>query len=352
MSQPTIISVVGARPQFVKLAPVAAQMRLRDIRHIIVHTGQHYDHAMSDLFFEQLNIPVPDYNLNVGSGPHGAQTGKMLAALEDVFAEVTPDAVLIYGDTNSTLAAAIAAIKMHIPLIHLEAGLRSHNRLMPEEHNRVLSDHAADLCLAPTANALEALATEGLADRSVLVGDVMIDVLTTIRDVPVGLTASLPDGDYFIATIHRAENTDDPQRLRMLIAALAAAPAPVVLFAHPRLTSIAEQAGIELAQGSIDVRTPVGYPELMQIVSGAIGVVTDSGGLQKEAFFLGVPTTTLRHETEWTETLTGDWNVLANTPAEISQALNRPAPTTDRGTPFGNGNAAAQTVAAILNVLN
>lgn len=317
-----------------------------------MHTGQHYDHLMSDLFFTELSIPQPDFNLNVGSGKHGEQTARMLSSIEDVLESVQPDATLIYGDTNSTLAAAIASVKLHIPLVHLEAGLRSFNRLMPEEHNRVLSDHASDLCLAPTELAMDNLRREGLEQSSQLVGDVMIDVLSTVRSLGLAESAGFAGSEYFVATLHRAENTDNPNRLQLLIDSIADAPHPVLLFAHPRLVATAERLGLELTSRSIEVREPLGYPELMATVAGASGVITDSGGLQKEAYFLGVPTTTLRHETEWVETLQGGWNVLANTQQEIAAALNRPKPSTDRGAPFGMGDGASRTVTAILELLN
>src|SRR6185312_13234701 len=220
-----ILSVVGARPQFVKLAPIARAMEGR-AEHIIVHTGQHYDELMSDVFFQDLGIPAPDYNLGVGSGKHGEQTGAMLAGLEKVFEEAKPDVVLVYGDTNSTLAAALAAVKIHIPVAHLEAGLRSFNRRMPEEHNRVLTDHAADLLLSPTDVGMDHLANEGLADRSVMVGDVMTDVLFRVRgqlaDANEPIPAGLSAGEYYVCTIHRPDNTDDPARLKAIVDSLAA----------------------------------------------------------------------------------------------------------------------------------
>ncbi|MGB3414838.1 MAG: UDP-N-acetylglucosamine 2-epimerase (non-hydrolyzing) [Microbacteriaceae bacterium] len=346
-----ILSVVGARPQFVKLAPIAHALEGK-AEHIIVHTGQHYDELMSDVFFEDLGIPKPDVNLAVGSGKHGAQTGAMLGGLEEVFENYQPDWVLVYGDTNSTLAAAIAATKMHIPLAHLEAGLRSFNRRMPEEHNRVLTDHASDLLLAPTEVAMQHLATEGLAEKSVLVGDVMTDVLYSVRDRVVAEGMGAPEGanpgEYYIATIHRPDNTDDPVRLRSIIEALSVLDHPVLLLAHPRVRTLAEANNIDLNQGAVRAINPLPYPQLVAAVMNATGVVTDSGGLQKEAFLLRVPCTTIRPETEWVETVELGWNVLANDVSALSAAVQRPRPAETTATPYGDGNAAKQVVDQLL----
>ncbi|XPP27919.1 MAG: non-hydrolyzing UDP-N-acetylglucosamine 2-epimerase [Leucobacter sp.] len=353
-----IMSVVGARPQFVKLAPIAEAVTSAGHEHIIVHTGQHYDPMLSDVFFRDLGIPAPDAHLGVGSGSHGVQTGAILAQMDEVLERFHPDCVLVYGDTNSTLAAAVSAVKMHYPVAHLESGLRSFNRAMPEEHNRVLTDHASDLCLAPTEAAMEHLATEGLTARSVLVGDVMTDVLLQVRDAVLaggepnplaGIDA--PDG-YYVATIHRAENTNDPERLREVAAALGAADKPVVLLAHPRVRAKAAEHGIELETGSLMVRDPLAYPQLIAAVLGSAGVVTDSGGLQKEAFLLRVPCTTVRRETEWRETIDLGWNVLANTAEEITAALTRSAPDATDAAPYGDGHAAERAVAAIVERLS
>ncbi|ALJ19391.1 non-hydrolyzing UDP-N-acetylglucosamine 2-epimerase [Microbacterium sp. No. 7] len=345
-----VVSVVGARPQFVKLAPIDSAMRAAGVEHVIVHTGQHYDPMLSDVFFTELGISQPDVHLGVGSGTHGVQTGAMLAALDGVFAAQRPDWVLVYGDTNSTVAAALSAVKLHLPVAHLEAGLRSFNRRMPEEHNRVLTDHAADLLLAPTRVAVEHLATEGLSGRTVLVGDVMTDVLHRVRDEVAGrpspLVAELgvPAGEHYVATIHRAENTDDPDRLAEIADALAALDRPVVLLAHPRVVAKAADHGIRLTQGSLHAHAPLAYADLIASVLQSAGVVTDSGGLQKEAFLLRVPCTTVRTETEWVETVELGWNVLARTGAEIAAAVTRPAPTPTDATPYGDGHAAERVV--------
>lgn len=346
-----ILSVVGARPQFVKLAPVAHALTGR-AEHIILHTGQHYDERMSDAFFRDLGIPAPDVNLGVGSGPHGAQTGAMLEGIERVLIEKMPDWVLVYGDTNSTIAAALASVKLHLPLAHLEAGLRSFNRRMPEEHNRVLTDHAADLLLAPTTVAMDNLVREGLAERSLLVGDVMTDVLYATRDAVAANPApfSLGDGNYLVATLHRPDNTDDPSRLQAIIDQLASLSLPVLLLAHPRLVRLASESGMRLERGAIRVVDPLPYPDLVSAVMKSAGVITDSGGLQKEAFLLRVPCTTVRPETEWVETVELGWNVLVGTDlSALAAAAMRAAPAPTDATPYGTGHAADAVADALLS---
>ena len=334
-----ILSVVGARPQFVKLAPMAKAMESRGIDHVIVHTGQHYDVTMSDVFFRDLGIPAPDVHLAVGSDTHGRQTGAMLGKMDEALEEHRPDWVVVYGDTNSTAAGALSAVKMHIPLAHLEAGLRSFNRRMPEEHNRVVTDHLADLCLAPTEVAMGHLAAEGLASRSVNVGDVMTDVLFQVRDRVAGTEAVVPielgGRPFRVATLHRAENTDDGS-------------GGTLLLAHPRLRSRAAEHGIDLTTGSLVTADPLPYPQLVRAVMASVGVVTDSGGLQKEAFLLRVPCTTIRTETEWTETVELGWNVLVPEPAALANAMDRPAPPATDAAPYGDGHAAGRAVEAIL----
>jgi len=307
---------------------------------------------MSDVFFADLSIPAPDVHLGVGSGSHGVQTGAMLGALDAVLDEHLPDWVLVYGDTNSTLAGAISAVKLHLPVAHLEAGLRSFNRRMPEEHNRVLTDHAADLLLAPTEVAMGHLAREGLDRRAVLVGDVMTDVCFRVRDAVLakglGTPAGLePGSEYLVSTIHRADNTDDPWRLREIVEALASLPLSVLLLAHPRLVLRAAEFGIALDRPGLVRAAPLPYPEMGAAVLGSRGVVTDSGGLQKEAFLLGVPCTTLRTETEWTETLVDGWNVLDPSLANLDALAVRKAPAADRTAYYGNGDA-AHRIAAVL----
>lgn len=339
-----LLSVVGARPQFVKLAPVAAAIEAAGHHHTIVHTGQHYDERMSDVFFADLRIPEPDVHLGVGSGSHGAQTGAMMAALDGVLDQHDPDWVIVYGDTNSTIAGALCAVKLHLPVAHVEAGLRSFNRRMPEEHNRVLTDHAADLCLAPTQVAMDHLAAEGLTQRARLVGDVMTDICFRVRDVvstnPPQVPDELPREGYVVATIHRAENTDDAGRLAAIVDALASVPAPVILLAHPRLVARAADYGVNLSAGNVVVARPLPYPDMVSAVMHADGIVTDSGGLQKESFLLGTPCTTLRTETEWPETLADGWNVLADDLSDVAKVAVRATPTASRSMPYGDGHAA------------
>lgn len=349
-----VLSVVGARPQFVKLAPISAEMRSAGdaLEHIVIHTGQHYDSLMSDVFFRELDIPPPDENLGVGSGSHGAQTGAMIAGLEPLIERYAPDWVLAYGDTNSTLAAAVVATKLHVPVAHLEAGLRSFNRRMPEEHNRVLTDHASDLLLAPTEVAMRHLADEGLASRSILVGDVMTDVLYATRDRVLDSPSALPKGvepgRFVVATLHRPDNTDDPGRLSAILAELATLSMPVLLLVHPRLAALAERHGLDLAQGFVRPIKPLGYPDLVVAVSRSAGVVTDSGGLQKEAFLLRVPCTTVRSETEWVETVDLGWNVLVGDDLpSLGSSVERAAPPATDAAPYGDGTAAAAVVRAL-----
>lgn len=349
-----VLSVVGARPQFVKLAPISLAMAaVPSIEHLIVHTGQHYDTNMSEVFFEGLSIPSPDINLAVGSGTHGVQTGAMLAKMDAVLEETAPDMVLVYGDTNSTLAGTLAAVKMHIPVAHLEAGLRSFNRAMPEEHNRIMTDHAADLLLAPTQVAADHLAREGLAERTRVVGDVMADVCLRARDLMAGRQPTLRAGldaksPYLIATIHRAENTDDPERLNSIIGSLQGLPIPVVLLAHPRLVEKVRVFGLELAGGNLITGEPLAYHELIAAVMNSAGVVTDSGGLQKEAYLLGKVCTTVRPETEWVETLEGGWNMLAPHPESIEEYAVRGTPTLAQLNAYGDGHASESVVRELL----
>lgn len=348
-----VLSVVGARPQFVKLAPIDKAFR-NHLEHIIVHTGQHYDELLSDVFFKDLGISAPNVNLHVGSGNHGAQTAAILQGVEETLENYLPDIVLVYGDTNSTLAAAIAAVKMHIPLVHLEAGLRSFNRRMPEEHNRVLTDHASDLLLAPTEVAMGHLAKEGLLDRSILVGDVMTDVLFDVRERVIRNGLKLHDSlypgeEYYVATLHRPDNTDNPARLSAIISELANLDKTVLLLTHPRLLSLSQKHGINLSNGNLKPVPSLAYPELVSAVMQSSGVITDSGGLQKEAFLLRVPTVTLRPETEWVETVDLGWNVLVDDPKEISSSVNRPKPFETDAAPYGEGTTAQNVLNAILN---
>ncbi|MDQ0956284.1 UDP-N-acetylglucosamine 2-epimerase (non-hydrolyzing) [Streptomyces sp. B4I13] len=346
-----VLSVVGARPQFVKLAPIAWQLARRGHEHLIVHTGQHYDHLLSQSFFDELSLPPPDVNLEAGSGGQAEQTSRILAALDPVLARERPDWVLTYGDTNSTLAGTLAAAARELPIAHLEAGLRSFDRTMPEERNRIVADHLAALLLAPTTVAMDNLAAEGLTTRSLLVGDLMVDTLRVISDQWAAPGGERPSpsftghrGRYLLATIHRQATTDDPDRLGAVVAALAACPKHVRLLVHPRLAARARQFGIALSGGSLRASDPLPYRSMIAALAGADGLITDSGGLQKEALVLGVPCSTLRAETEWPETLQGGWNVLVTDPGELPTAVARPRPAGEPPTPFGDGEAAVRII--------
>ena len=351
-----IVTVVGARPQFIKAAPVIRALARTDSspRHHLIHTGQHFDHEMSGAFFEELDLPKPDVNLGIGGGTHGTMTGRMLAGIERNLMEIQPAWVIVYGDTDSTLAGALAAAKLHVPVAHVEAGLRSFNRRMPEEINRVVADHLSDLLLCPTKTAVENLAREGIKRRTELVGDVMFDVALYYEARTATLASSILDRfgvsprAYFVATCHRAENTDDPGRLRAICDALArvATLATVLLPLHPRTKKRLEEFGINLPAGVRKV-PPVGYLEMIALESTATAILTDSGGVQKEAYFFGVPCITLRPETEWVETTEAGWNTLVDTDADkILMAASRATDvrTLPRPSFYGNGDAAAKIV--------
>lgn len=311
-----IVTVVGARPQFVKAAAVSRALAKReDAEELLIHTGQHFDEAMSSVFFRELGIPDPVVNLGIAGGRHGAMTGDMLKAVEATFIDLKPDIVMVYGDTNSTLAGALAAAKLHIPVAHVEAGLRSFNRRMPEEINRVLTDHVSALLFCPTQHAIENLATEGITSGVFHTGDVMFDATLFAKERAKETSdiierMALADGDYAICTIHRAENTDDEAALRKVCDFLvdAAAEQRVIFPVHPRTRQAIALYGIMLP--NVTLIDPLGYFDLHRLLASAARVYTDSGGLQKEAYFHGVPCVTLRSETEWLETIESGWNRL------------------------------------------
>ncbi|MBE3576265.1 MAG: UDP-N-acetylglucosamine 2-epimerase (non-hydrolyzing) [Limnochordales bacterium] len=355
-----ILTVVGARPQFIKTAAVSRLLRgVEDVREVLVHTGQHYDPNMSEVFFRELDIPQPDYNLGIGAGTHGAQTGRMLEHIERVLLKEKPDWVLVYGDTNSTLAGALAAAKLHIPVAHVEAGLRSFNRRMPEEINRTVTDHISDLLFAPSENAVVNLRKEGIPETRIhLVGDVMYDVALYYGDKAertsqILTRLGLASGSYILATIHRAENTDDPWRLRAIMEGLAhvAADIPVVFPVHPRTRKALESHGvIEVARIHLCLIDPVGYLDMVMLEKHACLIVTDSGGVQKEAFFYRVPCVTLRAETEWVELVKLGWNTLCcpENGKVVAQAIRAMIGRKGaEGTPYGVGTAARQIVARL-----
>lgn len=315
-----VVTVVGARPQFIKAAPVSRELR-KARTEILVHTGQHYDDAMSAVFFRELDIPEPDYNLGVGSGSHGEQTGEMLKRIEAVLVEEHPDWVLVYGDTNSTLAGALAAAKLHIPVAHVEAGLRSFNRRMPEEINRVLTDHLSTLLFCPTPTAVENLRREGITQGVHAVGDVMQEALLWAAERARTQSTILErlgvqEKGYLLVTVHRAENTDDPARLEAILEAFAQIAEPIVFPIHPRTQARVEMFNLKSRLERIahlQVIPPVGYLDMVRLEQAARTILTDSGGIQKEAYWLGVPCITLREETEWIETVEAGANVLVGT---------------------------------------
>jgi len=356
-----VLTVVGARPQFIKAAPVSEVLRGRPgVREVLLHTGQHYDAGMSDVFFEELGIPKPDYHLGIGGGTHGQNTGRMIEAIEGVLLKERPDWVLVYGDTDSTLAGALAAVKLHIPVAHVEAGLRSFNRRMPEEINRVLTDHTADLLLAPTPQAVENLLREGLPrERVRWVGDVMYDAALRFAEVAreksrILERLGLEPGGYLLATVHRAENTDDPARLRAIFEGLfrVAEHYPVVLPLHPRTRKALERLGmLPRVKERLVVTDPLGYLDMLRLLEASRAVVTDSGGLQKEAFFFRRPCVTLREETEWVELVEAGWNRLV--PPEDAERVHQGvlAHLDARGEEvraYGDGHAAERVAAELL----
>ncbi len=343
-----VLTIVGARPQFIKAAPVSHALQAAGIEEILVHTGQHFDALMSDVFFDELDIPKPAYNLEVNSLGHGAMTGRMLERIEETLLATTPDLVLIYGDTNSTVAGALAASKLHIPVAHVEAGLRSFNRRMPEEINRVVADHLSTMLFCPTATAVANLAAEGITKGVYAVGDVMFD--TTIAAVKraegrsdILKTLALQPHDYAVSTIHRAENTDDPARFNAVISWLenAANDRPIIMPVHPRTRKLMTSRGIE--PKGVRLVDPLGYLDMAMLLHNAAAVFTDSGGLQKEAYFHRVPCVTLRDETEWVETIDAGWNRLWTVSAYAAPRIEI--------ADYGSGHSAREIAAIIKSVV-
>jgi UDP-N-acetylglucosamine 2-epimerase len=351
-----IATVVGARPQFIKCAPVSRELR-KLATDVLVHTGQHYHDNMSEVFFRDLDLPRPDYNLGVGSGPHGAQTGAMLERIEEALLKERPDYVLVYGDTNSTLAGALAAAKLHIPVAHIEAGLRSFNRSMPEEINRVMSDHLSTLLFCPTGTAIKNLAQEGITRGAHLVGDVMYDAVLQFVEIANQRSTILSDLDlkpkeYLLATVHRPYNTDFNENLENILAALREIGERVIFPVHPRTRQRLTQLGLDKAQSAnenLQFVWPTGYLDMLMLEQNARLILTDSGGVQKEAYFFAVPCVTLRPETEWVETVDTGWNVIVG--ANRSQIRNAVSEKQwPEGSPpplFGNGRAAHRIVAEL-----
>jgi UDP-GlcNAc3NAcA epimerase len=349
-----LLTVIGARPQFIKAAALSREIR-KAHDEILVHTGQHYDDNMADVFFRELDIPEPGYHLNIGSNTHGAQTGAMLEKIEMVLQKERPDRVIVFGDTNSTLAGALAAAKMHIPVAHIEAGLRSFNRKMPEEINRVLADHVSDILLCPSQTAVLNLKKEGIVSGVSVVGDIMLDALRfaqrkaeTQAKIPERL--GLQTKKYLLATLHRPENTDDRGRLGHILKAFSQIDAMIVLPLHPRTRKMIAQFSLEnLLTTNIRAIDPVGYLEMVWLEQNARLILTDSGGMQKEAYWLNVPCVTLRDETEWLETVAVGWNLLVGAdPAKITAAVADFKPVAQHPTLYGEGRT-AELIATIID---
>lgn len=349
-----IVTVVGARPQFIKLAAVSRVLR-KEHKEIIVHTGQHYDSNMSDIFFDELDIPRPDYNLNVGSGSHAEQTAQMLVGVEKILMEEKPDYLLVYGDTNSTLAGALAASKIHVPVIHVEAGLRSFNMRMPEEQNRILTDHISTILFCPTQTAVDNLKKEGVEKNVYCTGDVMCDAVlyyaanlgdeseTHISTLECwyGDKTKLNKG-WYLSTIHRAENTDAKEKIEGILAALEELDYPVIFPVHPRTRKMVMEICEREEYQNIICVNPIGYKEMLYFTKNAVKAVTDSGGLQKEAYILRTPCVTVRDQTEWVETLNGGHNILAkpNKADILDKVMNTKQDWDNHPDYYGTGNAA------------
>ena len=339
-----ILSVVGARPQFIKAAQVSKQIR-KYFQEILVHTGQHYDYGMSPIFFEELDIPNPDYNLGIGSGKQGEQTGKMIMEMEKVILKEEPDLVLVYGDTNSTLSGALAAVKLSVPIGHVEAGLRSYNRRMPEEINRLITDHLADILFCPTETAVKNLKKEGITKGVFNVGDVMYDALLVNIKIATQRSRILKDINlkpktYHYATIHRAENTDKKENLKNILEGFSKSKELIIFPIHPRTKKMIDEFKLKISD-NIKIVDPLGYLDNLVLMTNAKKILTDSGGVQKEAYFLKIPCITLRAETEWVETVRAGWNILAGTsPEKIVSNINNFSPKSSQRDYFGEGNAA------------
>ncbi len=348
-----IVTVVGARPQFIKAAAVSRIIR-KQHEEILIHTGQHYDNNMSDIFFDELRIPKPDKNLNVGSGSHAKQTAEMMIGIEQALIDERPDCLLIYGDTNSTLAGAIAASKVHVPVVHVEAGLRSYNKNMPEEQNRVLADHISDLLLCPTDTAVENLKDEGITEGVYQVGDVMCDAVLYYSKMMeshgrkdyfarfAGLFGNIPVLDsWYMATIHRAENTDRIEKIREILGAFEELDSPVIFPVHPRTKGMVEQLHQQYAYRNVIFIEPVGYLTMLYLVKHAMKTITDSGGLQKETYILDTPCITVRDQTEWVETLRGNYNILAKPDKEdiLNKIYQTQTDTKAKEDYYGDGHA-------------
>ncbi|MDD3807334.1 MAG: UDP-N-acetylglucosamine 2-epimerase (non-hydrolyzing) [Candidatus Marinimicrobia bacterium] len=356
----TVATIIGTRPQFIKEAPMSMALR-KNFNELIIHTGQHYDENMSYVFFEDMEIPQPDYNLNIGSGLHGEQTGRMLAAIEEVLIKEKPDYVLVYGDTNSTLAGALAAVKLQIPVGHIEAGLRSFNRNMPEEINRIATDRIADHLFCPSKHAVSLLKNEGIEKNVFLTGDVMYDAC--LHFLPIAEKKStileslgLTHEQYLLLTIHRPSNTDDTHAFMSIMKGIADSPWPIVFPRHPRTKKVIQNTAVQKMLSEmphLKIIESVGFLDMLYLEHHARKILTDSGGVQKEAYFLGKPCITLRTETEWVETVKAGYNVITdNDPEKIRQAIHVFDPTHPQENFYGDGNAAEKITESIKKAFN
>lgn len=339
-----ILTILGARPQFIKAAPVSRVLR-KYFQEKIIHTGQHYDANMSDIFFEELHIPKPDYHLGVGSGSHGKQTGEMLSKIEEIVLDEKPDYLMVYGDTNSTLAGALVAAKLHVPVIHIEAGLRSFNKKMPEEVNRIMTDHISEFLFCPTDTAVENLEKENISRNVFNTGDVMYDAVLYNKELAEEKSTILEQEglaakDYHLITIHRAENTDDLKNMENILTALANIDKVKVWPIHPRTKNKIASYGLNLEEvPNLKVIEPVGYLDMLKLEANAAKIITDSGGVQKEAYFMNVPCITVREQTEWVETLEENANILTGTDSEKILAAVQMEVTPIYKELFGDGKA-------------
>lgn len=351
-----IASIVGARPNFIKLAPVSREIR-KQMEEVIIHTGQHYDYEMDRIFFQELGIPDPDYHLGIGSGTHGRQTGEMLKAIEEILLKERPDIALVFGDTNTTLAGALAAAKLHIPVAHVEAGLRSFNKKMPEEVNRVLVDHCSHFLFCPTETAVDNLCNENIVEGVSLTGDVMLDILQECiviaeKSSKILEELDLQSKEYFLATVHRAENADVPERLKNIVEALGSLK-NVVFPCHPRTRKRLEDLNLwDRVEKITQVISPVGYLDMLLLEKNAYKILTDSGGMQKEAYMLQTPCITMRDETEWVETVEDKWNLLVGASKnDIIEAAYKFEPLNEQRDVFGSGDASQKMIQKILKAI-
>lgn len=337
-----VMTIIGARPQFIKESALSKQLR-KNHGVIVVHTGQHYDHNMSGAFFEELNIPKPDYNLGINSGDQSEQVGRTIIELGKLIEKVKPDAIIVYGDTNSTLAGAIAANKKKIKLVHIEAGLRSFDKSMPEEINRIITDHCSEILFCPTNLAVQNLKEEGISKNVFQVGDVMYDSILNFQKIAESNILErlrIKSKKYYLATVHRQSNTDIKENLLEIFEGFRESGEKIIFPLHPRTAKYLKEYGINHKNSNILMIEPVSYLEMISLVKNARKILTDSGGLQKEAFFLGVPCITLRESTEWRETVENGWNILVGTnKGKIKEAIKNFSPNLERKSHYGDGRA-------------